>query len=140
MLRLDKYVSRDHAKSVLVPKGERRGALKLVARSEIDASLPETPSSSDPTTLTLLASLAADQRVSSRGRGNAACEFTELLRKRGLTWDEAARIQLDLRNTMPAEAFVPEGFSVTGFLMMVSRNMAWPKALRRKAARTLANP
>jgi hypothetical protein len=60
------------------------------------------------------------------------------VRQRGVTLKEAARIQLDLRDTMPAEAFVPEGFSVTGFLMMVSRGMAWPKTLRRKAARALA--
>jgi hypothetical protein len=60
------------------------------------------------------------------------------VRKRALSSDEAARIQLELRNKMPAEAFVPEGFSVTGFLTMVSRSMAWPKALRRKASYTLA--
>jgi hypothetical protein len=113
------------------------GALRLVAGREIDAFLPETPSTTDPG-LTLLASLAADQRVSNRGRVNAACQFRELVRQRGVTLKEAARIQLDLRNTMPAEAFVPEGFSVTGFLMMVSRSMAWPKTLRRKAARALA--
>jgi hypothetical protein len=112
------------------------GALRLVARRDIDAFLPETPST-DPA-LMLLASLAADQRVSIRGRVNAACEFTELVRKRGLTLDEADRIQLGLRTTMPAEAFVPECFSVTGFLTMVSRSIAWPKALRRKASRALA--
>ena len=115
------------------------GALKLVARREIEAFLPETPSTTDPA-LTLLASLAADQRVSSRGRVNAACEFTELVRQRGLTLDEAARVQLNLRNTMPAEALVPEGFSVKGFLTMVSRSMAWPKTLRRKTSLALANP
>jgi hypothetical protein len=112
------------------------GAIRLVARREIDAFLPETPST-DPA-LMLLASLAADQRVSIRGRVNAACEFTELVRKRGLTLDEADRIQRDLRTTMPAEAFVPQGFSVTRFLTMVSRSIAWPKALRRKASRALA--
>jgi hypothetical protein len=113
------------------------GALRLVARREIDASPPETPSIADPA-LMLLASLAGDQRVSSRGRFNAACEFTELVRKRRLTLDEAARIQLELRNKMPVEAFVPEGFNVTGFLTMVSRSVAWPKAPRRKASRALA--
>jgi hypothetical protein len=112
------------------------GALRLVARRDLDAYLPETPSTNDAA-LMLLASLAADQRISSRGRVNAACEFAELVRQGGVTLEEAARILLDLRNTMPAEAFVPEGFSVTGFLTMVSCSMAWPKALRRKAARAL---
>jgi hypothetical protein len=113
------------------------GALRLVARREIDAYLPET-FPTNHAALMLLASLAADQRLSSQGRVNAACEFRELVRQRGMTLDEAARIQLELRNAMPAEAFVPEGFSVTGFLTMVSRSMAWPKALRRKAARALS--
>jgi hypothetical protein len=111
--------------------------VRIPSSHELDVYLPETPSTTDPV-LTLLASLAADQRVSNRGRVNAACQFRELVRQRGVTLKEAARIQLDLRNTMPAEAFVPEGFSVTGFLTMVSRNIAWPKALRRKASRSLA--
>ena len=113
------------------------GALRLVARRELDAYLPETPSTNDAA-LMLLASLAADQQVSSGGRVNAACEFAETVRQCGLTLNEAARVQKNLRKTMPAEAFVPQGFSVTGFLTMVSRSMAWPKALRRKAAHALA--
>jgi hypothetical protein len=112
------------------------GALRLVARREIDAYLPET-FPTNHAALMLLASLAADQRLSTRGWVDAAREFRDLMCQRGLTPDEAARRQLDLRKTMPAEAFVPEGFSVTGFLTMVSRSMAWPKALRRKAARAL---
>jgi hypothetical protein len=49
-------------------QGGTMGALKLVARREIDASLPETPSTTDPA-LTLLASLAADQRGLQPGQG-----------------------------------------------------------------------
>ena len=114
------------------------GALRLVAQREIEAYPPDTPSTDDAA-LMLLASLAADQRVHGRGRVDAACQFTKLVRQRGLTLDEAAQIQLDMRKTMPAEALVPEGFSVTRFLTMVSCSTAWPKTLRRKATRALAN-
>jgi hypothetical protein len=114
-------------------------ALRLVARREPNVYLPETPPTNDAA-LMLLASLAGDQRVSNRGRVSAVCQFRELVRQRGVTLEEAARIHLDLRNKMPADAFVPEGFSVTGFLTMVSRSMAWPKALRRRASRALGVP